>query len=81
MDQRRITMTDIVVGKPLPWDVYDANSKLLLRKGHVIQREQQVETLVTPGLFGAQVRRRHQCRCRADLHPAEPGCGQLPDPA
>lgn len=51
MEQRRITMSDIVVGKPLPWDVYDSNNKLLLRKGHVVQREQQVETLVVRGLF------------------------------
>ena len=53
MEQRRITMSDIVVGKPLPWDVYDSNNKLLLRKGHVVQREQQVETLVVRGLFVA----------------------------
>jgi HD-GYP domain-containing protein (c-di-GMP phosphodiesterase class II) len=51
MEQRRITMSDIVIGKPLPWDVYDANNKLLLRKGHVVQREHQVETLVSRGLF------------------------------
>ncbi|HZW21010.1 HD-GYP domain-containing protein [Noviherbaspirillum sp.] len=51
MEQRRISMADIVVGKPLPWDVYDSNNKLLLRKGHVVQREQQVETLVLRGLF------------------------------
>jgi len=51
MEQRRITMSDIVVGKPLPWDVYDSNNKLLLRKGHVVQRAQQVETLVVRGLF------------------------------
>lgn len=53
MEQRRIAMSDIVIGKPLPWDVYDANNKLLLRKGHVVQREQQVETLVVRGLFVA----------------------------
>ncbi len=53
MEQRRITMSDIVVGKPLPWDVYDANNKLLLRKGHVVQREHQVETLISRGLFVA----------------------------
>ena len=51
MEQRRISMSDIVVGKPLPWDVYDSNNKLLLRKGHVVQREQQVEMLVMRGLF------------------------------
>ena len=51
MEQRRITMSDIVVGKPLPWDVYDSSNKLLLRKGHVVQREQQVETLIVRGLF------------------------------
>lgn len=51
MEQRRITMSDIVVGKPLPWDVYDASNKLLLRKGHIVERANQVETLIMRGLF------------------------------
>ncbi|RZI40870.1 HD domain-containing protein [Herbaspirillum sp. HC18] len=51
MEQRRISMADIVLGKPLPWDVFDSSNKLLLRKGHIVQREQQIESLITRGLF------------------------------
>jgi len=51
MDQRRIKMSDIIIGEPLPWDVYDAGNHLLLRKGHIVEREQQVEVLMERGLF------------------------------
>lgn len=51
MDQRRIKMSDITIGEPLLWDVYDAGNHLLLRKGHVIEREHQVEALMERGLF------------------------------
>lgn len=51
MDNKRIAMTDIVLGEPLPWDVYDSSNKLLLRKGYVVEREQQIETLIERGLF------------------------------
>jgi HD-GYP domain-containing protein (c-di-GMP phosphodiesterase class II) len=51
MEQRRIKISDIVIGQPLPWDVYDAGSHLLLRKGHIIDRIQQVEVLMERGLF------------------------------
>jgi HD-GYP domain-containing protein (c-di-GMP phosphodiesterase class II) len=51
MDQRRITMSDIVMGEPLPWDVYDHTSRLLLRRGHVVTREHQIEELLERGMF------------------------------
>jgi len=51
MDQRRITISDIVMGEPLPWDVYDDSNRLLLRKGQIIARESQISTLITRGMF------------------------------
>jgi HD-GYP domain-containing protein (c-di-GMP phosphodiesterase class II) len=51
VDQRRISMADITVGQPLPWDVFDSNNKLLLRKGSLVQRDQQIEKLIERGLF------------------------------
>lgn len=51
MEQRRISMTDLVIGEPLPWDVYDESNKLLLRRGHIIERAQQVEVLIQRGLY------------------------------
>ena len=51
MDKHRIKMSDIVVGQPLPWNVFDADNKLLLRKGHVVDSENQIATLMERGLF------------------------------
>lgn len=51
MDQRRISMSDIVVGEPLPWDAYGEGNKLLLRRGQVVQSASQVEALIERGLF------------------------------
>lgn len=51
MDQRRLSISDIVIGEPLPWDVYGAGDKLLLRRGHVIENTRQAEELVQRGLF------------------------------
>lgn len=51
VDQHRISMADLVVGEPLPWDVFDANGRLLLSRGYVVERNHQVEALVERGLF------------------------------
>jgi HD-GYP domain-containing protein (c-di-GMP phosphodiesterase class II) len=50
-EQRRITMDEIVVGSPLPWDVYGEGRRLLLRKGHIVESAHQVEELVERGLY------------------------------
>jgi HD-GYP domain-containing protein (c-di-GMP phosphodiesterase class II) len=51
MAKQRISITDIVIGAPLPWDVYDADNKLLLRRNFVIRDASQIEALVQRGLF------------------------------
>lgn len=51
MTQRRISMSDILPGEPLRWDVYDSGGQLLLRKGYVIERQSQIAALVARGLF------------------------------
>ncbi|MGZ3252980.1 MAG: HD-GYP domain-containing protein, partial [Burkholderiaceae bacterium] len=51
MDQHRINMSDIVIGEALPWDVFDAGGHLLLSRGYVVARAQQVQALVERGLF------------------------------
>jgi HD-GYP domain-containing protein (c-di-GMP phosphodiesterase class II) len=42
---------DLAVGKPLPWDVFDAGGKLLLRKGYVIATQSQLERLLAAGMY------------------------------
>ncbi len=51
IDQRRLSIADIVIGEPLPWDVYGAGNKLLLRRGQVVATSKQAEDLVQRGLF------------------------------
>lgn len=51
MAKRRISVADIIVGQPLPWDVSGEDGRLLLRKGEVVATESQVERMVRQGLF------------------------------
>lgn len=50
-DFHKISLDDLQVGNPIPWDIYDLNEKLLVRKGFVPQSEKQLESLVERGLF------------------------------
>jgi HD-GYP domain-containing protein (c-di-GMP phosphodiesterase class II) len=51
MANRRISVSDIIVGRPLPWDVYGSDGDLLLRKGYVVNDLHQVKLLIERGLF------------------------------
>lgn len=46
---REITMNELEVGKPLPWDVYGDGGGLLARKGYEISSMKQIENLVKRG--------------------------------
>lgn len=50
----RIGPKDLRVGEPLPWDVYDGQGKLLLRRGEVVQSEKALERFLESGLFFQQ---------------------------
>ena len=43
--------TEIAVGKPLLWSVYDASGTLLLKSGFVVENQQQIEVLAKNGFF------------------------------
>lgn len=62
MAQRRINISDILVGQPLPWDVFDSKGSLLLIKGYLIEKKSQIEALIERGLFidAASVSARNQ---------------------
>lgn len=47
----RIKDGDICIGQPLPWDCYDPNGVLLLRRGTVVGSNRQLEGLISRGLF------------------------------
>lgn len=46
-----IRLSDVSVGKPLPWPVFDNQRKLLLREGYVVETAAQAEQLIVRGLF------------------------------
>jgi HD-GYP domain-containing protein (c-di-GMP phosphodiesterase class II) len=50
-EQQRLNIADIVVGEPLPWDIYGAGNQLLLSRGQIVTTSRQAEELVQRGLF------------------------------
>lgn len=46
-----VRRSDIVVGRPMPWSVYDSQRNLLLRQGVVINSMSQVDGLLQRGLY------------------------------
>jgi len=65
----RIKSEDLQVGKPLPWDCYDAGGVLLLRKGVVIASQRQLDGVIERGLFADQ--EGHKPAAQAPSVPAE----------
>jgi HD-GYP domain-containing protein (c-di-GMP phosphodiesterase class II) len=52
--RHRIRLDQLRIGAPLPVDVYDSNNRLLLRRGHIITTDHQLDRLVEEGLFADQ---------------------------
>ncbi|NWG87368.1 MAG: HD domain-containing protein [Hydrogenophilaceae bacterium] len=48
---KRVKQSDIVIGKPLPFDCYDQANKLLLKKGQILVNENQLAVLIERGLY------------------------------
>jgi c-di-GMP-binding flagellar brake protein YcgR len=46
-----IRKSDIALGRPLPWPVFDADRQLLLRAGHIIESPGQLEEVARRGLY------------------------------
>ncbi len=51
MHKIKLKEHELIVGKPLLWAVYGANSELLLDKGHKLSSEKQKQTLLEIGLY------------------------------
>lgn len=51
MKALRLQRGHVAVGKPLPWNVYDIASQLLLSRGYVIERESQLTGLLERGMY------------------------------
>ncbi|MBP8308099.1 MAG: hypothetical protein KAY46_12590 [Burkholderiaceae bacterium] len=53
-DLVKLLIQHVTVGEPLPFDVLDIQSRLLLRKGSVVASEGQLERLLERGLYLAE---------------------------
>lgn len=51
MGSQRLRVDQIRVGSPLPFDAFDGHGRLLLRRGTVLAREDQLVRLIDQGLF------------------------------
>lgn len=47
----RLAVSDVEVGKPLSYPLYDGNRKLLLKRGDLVENVRQCEQLVEGGLY------------------------------
>jgi HD-GYP domain-containing protein (c-di-GMP phosphodiesterase class II) len=54
-DFHRLTLGDLQLGEPIPWDIYDGKEQLLVRQGFIPQSEKQLETLLDRGLYANAV--------------------------
>lgn len=63
----RVAPGALIVGKPLPWTVYDSSGNVLLKQGFVIHSDMQLEQLFQRGLFYP-----HQEELEAAQVPASP---------
>jgi hypothetical protein len=48
---KRITLQDLKVGEPLPWNAYSNDGVLLLRCGQSVPSQKSLERLIEEGLF------------------------------
>ncbi|MDO8843760.1 MAG: HD domain-containing phosphohydrolase [Methylicorpusculum sp.] len=51
MEKIKIIETDLFIGIPLEWAVYDEEGQLLLDKGYMLNSEKQKQILLTQGIF------------------------------
>lgn len=51
MENIRIRVGELVVGRALPWPVYNHKGILLLRRGHIIETHSQLSALLQHGLY------------------------------
>lgn len=51
MEMQHLNEREVVVGQPVPWNIYDRNGHLLLHAGVIVQSTHQIEELKERGLF------------------------------
>ena len=72
--KRRIAVDEITIGTVLPWDVYDEQGRLLLRKGFTVTTSTQIERLIQRGLFVAEPVRDRATNVVQEITPSAVSC-------
>jgi len=67
-----VRKSEIEIGKPLPFSVYDAAHNLLLSRGVIVRSEHQIEALLERGLF-RETRRERPDYTQSALEEGKPG--------
>lgn len=67
MQLLKLMHTLVKVGEPLPWNVRDAQGKLLLAHGHVIETTQELDHLIDRGAFVSAEEAREVARRAAEI--------------
>ncbi|BAO27966.1 HD-GYP domain-containing protein [Sulfuritalea hydrogenivorans] len=49
--KQRISKSELSVGQPIPWDAYDQDGVLLLRRGETVPSQKAIDRLIDSGLF------------------------------
>ncbi|MBJ6136197.1 HD-GYP domain-containing protein [Marinobacter litoralis] len=62
----------LVIGKPLPWDVFDTSGTVLLRQGYIITSDDQLERLYERGQIKPVVSRPRKFGQYTDPHSCNP---------
>ncbi len=47
----RLPRSKVRLGEPLPWNIRDENTRLLLSRGHIVESEEMLEALLARGAF------------------------------
>ncbi|WP_323753361.1 HD-GYP domain-containing protein [Marinobacter sp.] len=68
----RIAPGALVIGKPLPWDVFDTSGAVLLRQGYIIPSDAQLERVYERGQIKPVVSRPRKFGQLADQHASNP---------
>ena len=48
---QRLKTSDVIASSPLPWDVFDNDGRLLLRRGFIIDNAKHIQRLINEGLY------------------------------
>ncbi len=51
VEMQRLVVEHIKIGQPMTYDVYDIEGKLLLRKGFVVEKFEQIQEIMERGMF------------------------------